>query len=107
MRSPHEKNITRMFYFNRVVSILLCHIRFGKICRRQIGLPHLSAVRIDIFNALGKRVRTLVNENQAAGHHRTRWNGKDQANKNAASGIYFIRIQAGDFSGVRKMILLR
>ncbi len=59
-------------------------------------------VRLIIFDALGKEVTTLVNENLGAGSYEAEFNGS-----NFSSGIYFYKLEAGDFSEVKRMILLK
>jgi hypothetical protein len=59
-------------------------------------------VKLDIFNILGQKVASPVNEIQPAGTYVTQFDGS-----NFASGIYFYRVQAGDFHQVRKMVLIR
>jgi hypothetical protein len=73
----------------------------------QYALPHDCEVQITIYNILGQKVRTLVNENQKAGYQRVEWNSKNDKGEEVASGIYFFRIKAGEFSDVRKMVLLK
>ncbi len=65
-------------------------------------LPSAAGVKIDIFDLLGRKVETLINRNQAAGYHQITWIAK-----NMPSGIYFYRIQTGDYSKTMKMVLLR
>ena len=79
--------------------------------RYELSVP--SKVTITIYNVLGQKVRTLVNEVQNAGPQLLVWNSKNDAG-NIASGVYFYRIQAtalsgtsGAFSAVKKMVLLR
>lgn len=64
-------------------------------------------VRLVIFDILGKKVRTLVNENQSAGFYRVKWDGKDDHGKDVSSGIYVYRIDAGNLSESKRMILVR
>jgi hypothetical protein len=59
------------------------------------ALPERAHVRLAIYNALGQRVRTLVNREQAAGTHRARWDGRTEDGRPAASGVYFYRLEAG------------
>lgn len=66
-----------------------------------------GAVRLEIFDILGNRIRALVEEYLPAGQHRVEWDGRDAAGKTAASGIYFYRLEIGDFTQTRKMHLLR
>jgi hypothetical protein len=65
-------------------------------------LAAASQVELAIYDLLGKKVITLVNEKQHAGYYRTAVDASD-----LASGIYFYQIKAGKFIQVRKMILLR
>ncbi len=75
----------------------------------EIGfaLPEASAVKLTVFNLLGERVRTLVEQECPAGFHRVIWDGKDERGRLLASGIYLYRLQAGEFVQVKKMSLLR
>jgi len=73
----------------------------------RFQLPIAGHVAIKIFNILGREIRTLANANYEAGYHRVHWDGKDKNGKPVASGVYFYQLQAGSFSQVRKMSLLR
>lgn len=64
-------------------------------------------VSLVIFNQLGQKVRTLVNETQPAGAHQATWNGLDDAGRGVASGVYFYKLQYGEHQATRKMLLLR
>ncbi len=72
-----------------------------------------SAVRrpvyttLKIHNVLGQLVRTLVNEPQEAGTYEVKWDGRDENANEVSSGIYFYRLEAGDFVEARKMLLLK
>jgi len=65
-------------------------------------LPTDTHVTLNIFDALGREVCTLVNERQSAGNHYVRLNAA-----NLPNGVYFYRLQAGTFTQVKKMILLK
>ena len=67
----------------------------------------LSLVNIDIYNLKGQKVKSLVNEQLAAGQHSVTWNGKDDSNKPVSSGIYFYKMRAGKYTSSRKMILMK
>ncbi len=71
------------------------------------GIPKDSRVSIVIYNILGKKVRTLVNENQIAGFYKINWNGLDERNSFVSTGVYFAKIQAGNFSKTNKMTFLK
>jgi flagellar hook assembly protein FlgD len=70
-----------------------------------------ARVTLRIFNASGRLARTLVSvEGLPAGRYRARWDGRDDAGREAASGVYFARlIVAGGtpFTATRRMLLLR
>jgi len=66
-----------------------------------------SHVRLDVYNVLGQRVTTLVNETQPTGRHQVVWNGQDESGHDAASGIYFYRLKTTAYSETKKMMLLR
>lgn len=70
-------------------------------------LPKATNVRLDIFNVLGQKVVTLVDGFQNAGTQNVIWDGRDQSGSSVASGIYFYRISAGDFSATKKMMMLK
>ncbi|MBN2088262.1 T9SS type A sorting domain-containing protein, partial [candidate division KSB1 bacterium] len=71
------------------------------------ALPKDVTVSLTIYNTLGHKIATLVNEKQAAGTYRTMWDGRDEFGKNVATGIYFYHLQAGDFSTTMKMLLVK
>lgn len=73
----------------------------------EYALSKDSPTKITIYNILGKKVRVLVEEYETTGEKRVLWDGKDDQGQDASSGIYFYRIQAGDFAESKKMVLLR
>jgi len=75
---------------------------FNAITSFEYGLPEDSHVTIIIYDLLGHQVATLISQHQSAGHHQVSWD----AGANS-SGIYFYRIQAGDFVNTKKMVLLK
>jgi len=70
-------------------------------------LPHTSQVELTVFNALGKKIKTLIHTQQAAGLYQVCWDGKDQNGVPVSSGIYFYQIKTETFSKTKKMILMR
>jgi flagellar hook assembly protein FlgD len=56
---------------------------------------------------LGKLVTTLFNGSREAGNWNVEWNGTDRNGQHISSGVYFYRLQAGSFSAVKKMIMLK
>jgi hypothetical protein len=72
-----------------------------------VGSEQHQQVDIEIFNIKGQKVRTLVSEVYEVGEHSVVWNGTDDNGRSVASGIYFYRMTAGDFTATRKMILMK
>jgi hypothetical protein len=70
-------------------------------------LPNACHVKLSIYNLLGQRLRTLVDEYQTTGHKTVLWDSKDDRGNRVASGIYFYQIQAGNFTDAKKMILMK
>ncbi|MBT8399797.1 MAG: T9SS type A sorting domain-containing protein [Rhodothermia bacterium] len=70
-------------------------------------LPSAGGVTIRIFDALGRQVRLLVDRNHTAGSYTVVWDGRDDAGASVSSGIYIYKIEAGQESATRSMILLR
>ena len=66
------------------------------------SLPKTANVSLRIFNTLGQEVAVLVNERREAGNYQSTWNAS-----NVPSGIYFCRLQAGEFIDTKKAILLK
>ena len=64
-------------------------------------------VTLEIYDALGTRVKVLYNEFRAAGSYTAMWDGKDDQGKSIASGVYFCRLNAGGAIKVKKMLLLK
>ena len=70
-------------------------------------LPRNGSVSLKIFNALGKKVCTLVNRQQERGSHSVNWNCTDDWGAPVSNGIYFCRLQVNNFVQTNKMILLK
>ncbi len=73
----------------------------------RFALTKDSHVVISIYNTLGQQIGTLIDTQYAAGFHSVRWDGKDRNGSPVSSGVYLYQIQAGEFSQVRKMSLIR
>ncbi len=79
----------------------------------RYGLPTASRVELAVYNMLGQKVRTLVRGQEAAAAHSVAWDGRNDAGRSVASGVYVYRLHAeaidgsGLFTRTRKMTLLR
>ncbi|MCE1164392.1 MAG: T9SS type A sorting domain-containing protein [Bacteroidetes bacterium] len=75
---------------------------FNPFTSIKFEIPKSSLVKITIFDLSGKEIETLVNQNVQPGVYETQWNAS-----NYSSGIYFCRMQAGDFTQTKKMVLVK
>lgn len=73
----------------------------------RVALASPADVRLDVFDVAGRRVRTMVSGRLAAGYHSFSWEGRDDAGRGSAAGVYFFRLQTGGQEIRRKGILLR
>jgi hypothetical protein len=71
----------------------------------QLSQPNV--VTIVIYNVSGQCIKTLVNESKAAGYYTVHWNGQSQDNQRVSNGIYFCRMKAGEYTSVKKILLMR
>ncbi|MBN1479358.1 T9SS C-terminal target domain-containing protein [candidate division KSB1 bacterium] len=70
-------------------------------------LPSPSEMTLIVFDMHGTRIKTLMHGRQSAGSHAITWDGSDQNGASVASGIYVVRLKAGDFVRTRRMTLVR
>ena len=80
---------------------------FNPVTTIRYDLPLGTDVHLVVFDILGREVRTLVKEKQESGFKSVKWNGKNDMGQTVSAGMYFYRIQAGSFSKVQKMVLLK
>jgi parallel beta-helix repeat protein len=70
-------------------------------------LPKESVVNFRIYNVMGQLVRTLRSGKEKAGYYSATWDGKDAQGKKAGAGVYFYRLDAGEFSKTKKLVIVR
>jgi hypothetical protein len=80
---------------------------FNPATNIEFVLSKSGQVKIEIFNILGQRIRTLVDEHLKPGHKVVDWDGRDDSGEEVSSGIYFYRLQTEDFTDAKKMLLLK
>jgi hypothetical protein len=73
----------------------------------EFAVPQTSQVRVVVYNLLGQEVRTLFSGQMNRGTKAIAFDGKDASGKTLATGTYIYRIQAGSFTEVKKMLLLK
>ncbi len=64
-------------------------------------------MRIAVYDLRGRKVRTLVDEAKTGGDHVVMWQGQDDAGRAVGSGVYFYRLEIGDYRVERKMVMLK
>lgn len=75
---------------------------FNPVKRINYSIPQQGMVSIKVFDVLGKEVTTLVNEIKQPGSYDVEFNAA-----NLSSGVYFYRIQSGDFRDVKRMVVIK
>jgi VWFA-related protein len=80
---------------------------FNPTTQITFGLGQAGFVRLEIFNVLGQRIRTLVNAETPAGEHTALWDGRDDNGQMVSSGVYLYRLESGPYSNTRKMLMLK
>jgi len=93
-----EQNFPNPFNGETVISYQLSVIR-------DQGSENRLHVRLEIYNILGQKVRTLVDELRKPGRHRVSWDGRDDHGNALPSGLYWYRLQTRDFVATRRMVL--
>ena len=73
----------------------------------EFSVPATGHVEMVVYNAAGQQVASLVDRKLSAGSYRTTWDALDASGERVASGVYFYRMQAGDFADTRAMTLLK
>jgi len=80
---------------------------FNPITKMNYSLPVRSKVVISVYNVLGQEVKNIFNKQQDYGKHVVSWDGTDNKGREMASGVYFTRMIAEQFSQTKKMLLLK
>ena len=70
-------------------------------------LPQAVQVSLTIYNMLGQEVRKLINAQQPAGYHTAIWDGRDNSGRLVPTGVYHYRIQAGNFTMTKRMLMAK
>ncbi len=73
----------------------------------ESGMKQSQFITLKVYDVLGNEVVTLVNEDKAAGTYEVEFSASGGNGFNLSSGIYFYKLQAGDFAETKKMILMK
>jgi len=81
---------------------------FNPLTTVNYGVPDPGGrVRLAIYDLAGRRVRLLLDEEKAPGDYAAIWRGRDDAGRELGSGVYFYRLEIGEFMVERKMVMLK
>ncbi len=80
---------------------------FNPETRIRFGLPQSARVQVVVYDMTGRRIKTLLQGQLAAGWHTVRWDGSNESGLRVGSGLYFYTVRAGNFSITRKMMLIQ
>ena len=70
-------------------------------------VPERCEVALAVYDAAGRKVATLENGTVDAGEHDTVWNGRTDGDRPVATGVYFVRLEAGNQAATRKLVLVQ
>ena len=73
----------------------------------KYDLARSSQISIVIYNILGQKIKTLVNQHQEANSYKITWNGKDDFGRTVQSGVYFLHLFTENYSNSIKLVLLK
>jgi len=71
------------------------------------SVPQAQKVKLEVYNIIGQRVRTLVDELMSQGTHSMKWDGKDGQGNVVASGIFLYKMEVGTFKETKRMLFLK
>ena len=80
---------------------------FNPITFIRYSLPEVTDVKIVVYNVLGQKVATLVDQSMSAGYHNISWSGLNQGGAPVSSGVYLYRIETENFTDVKKLMFLK
>jgi len=80
---------------------------FNPSTKIEYDLPKATHIRLIIYDLLGRQIRTLIDTQQPAGQFQTTWYGTKEFNLPVAAGVYFCRMEAGEFVKVIKLLLVK
>lgn len=80
---------------------------FNPMTEMRFDIPTRSRVQISIYNILGHRVNTLIDQEIGAGTYIATWDGTTSNGQAAPSGVYFYRMTAGNFAQTKKAMLVK
>jgi flagellar hook assembly protein FlgD len=66
-----------------------------------------AKVKLEVYNLLGNKIQTLVDEDIGAGYYSESWDGKDENGLQVSTGIYFYRLRANNYTQTKKLLIIK
>jgi len=79
---------------------------FNPLTNITFSIPQTAHVEVIVYNVLGQKVRTLVNEKLSPGFHLIAWDGKNDQGLKVSTGIYLLKMKSKDFVQTKKMMIV-
>ena len=80
---------------------------FNPFTEIQFDIPSTTQINVSIFNLMGQKVKTLVNEQVTPGYHAVHWDGTNENGVSVSTGMYFYTLNTGNHSAMKKMLFLK
>jgi len=80
---------------------------FNPVTTIPYTIEQETTVKLAVYDVTGREISQIIHDHQSAGSYTAIWNGLDQGGFRVPSGVYFVRLQAGDMTLTKKMILTR
>ncbi len=80
---------------------------FNPTTNITFAIPRTSRVKVEIFNTLGRKIKTLMDATLNTGYHTLHWNGLNDNGQTIPTGVYFYRMQTESFTDTKKMVLVK
>ena len=80
---------------------------FNPVTEIKYELPSESLVNVSIYDVVGRKIKSLVNQEQSAGSYSLQWDATNSVGEAIPAGMYIYTIQAGEYRSTKKMVLLK
>ena len=80
---------------------------FNPSTKIKLGIPKAGFVKLDVYNLLGQKISTLINEEMIAGYHTVTFSANIRDGKDFSSGVYIYTLSVNNFTTSKKMLLLK
>jgi len=89
------------------LQVSITPVPFNRFTTISYSIPVAANVTLQVFDKLGSRVTTLIDDYKSAGTYHISWNGKDSKGVNVSNGVYFLRLTCGEEMYTRNLVVVR